>query len=61
MDLCVAVGFAVWLWRDARARGIDPLPWVLALPLTGSLALLVGALRRPSEPSRADREVPAPS
>ena len=56
IDLCLAVGFAsVWLWRDAKARGINPLPWLLAVPLTGSLALLAYALRRPSEPVRPTR------
>ena len=49
VDLCLAASFGcVWLWRDAKARGINPLPWVLAVPLTGSLALMLYALRRPS-------------
>lgn len=53
VDLCIALTFGgVWLWRDAKARGINPLPWVLALPLTGSLALLAYALRRQSAPAR---------
>ena len=48
-DLCIALTFGtVWMWRDAKRLGINPLPYALAVPLTGSIALLVYALRRPS-------------
>ena len=48
-DLCFAALFgSLWVWRDAKKRGLDPLPYVLAVPFTGSLALLVYAIRRQS-------------
>jgi hypothetical protein len=48
LDLCIAAAFgSVWMWRDAKKRGVNPLPWVLAVPFTGSLALLAYAALRP--------------
>ncbi|MEM9195417.1 MAG: hypothetical protein AAGF12_39970 [Myxococcota bacterium] len=54
LDLCIALGFgSAWLWQNAKARGVNPLPWVLAVPFTGSLAILVYAvvhgLRKPKK------------
>ncbi len=47
VDLCIAATFGIqWLWRDAKSRGIEPLPWALAVVPTGSLALLAYAVRR---------------
>lgn len=54
VDLCIALTFGgVWVWRDAKERGINPLPWVLAIPLCGSLALLAYAIRRGHAPRPA--------
>ena len=58
LDLCIACCFGgVWLWRDAKKLGINPLPYVLAIPFTGSLALLVYAIRRPSEAAAPSRRL----
>ncbi len=47
VDLCIAASFAMrWMWKDAKLRGINPLPWVLAVIPTGSLAILAYAVRR---------------
>ncbi|MCB9596466.1 MAG: DUF2834 domain-containing protein [Sandaracinaceae bacterium] len=47
VDLCIAASFAMrWMWKDAKTRGINPLPWVLAVIPTGSLAILAYAVRR---------------
>jgi hypothetical protein len=47
VDLVIAlVLFSAWMRRDARARGIDIWPYLLALPLFGSLAALVYMLHR---------------
>jgi hypothetical protein len=47
VDLCIAASFGIrWMWRDAKAHGINPVPWALAVIPTGSLALLAYAIRR---------------
>ena len=47
VDLAIAACFGIaWMWKDAKARGITPLPWALAVIPTGSLALLAYAVRR---------------
>lgn len=46
-DLIIAGTFGIlWMWRDAKEREINPLPWAIATILTGSLALLAYAVRR---------------
>jgi len=46
-DLCVAASFGIaWMWQDAKKRGINPLPYAIAVIPTGSIALLVYLLRR---------------
>jgi hypothetical protein len=50
VDLAIALGVILtWLWRDARARGSSPLPYVLITMFTGSIGPLLYLLRRPSE------------
>jgi hypothetical protein len=54
VDLVIAVSLiAVWMWNDAKARGISPLPYLLAslfLGSAGPLAYLVRTLGgRPAE------------
>lgn len=47
IDLCVCAVFAgAWLRRDARERGIASLPYLVAIPLVGSLSVLVYLVRR---------------
>lgn len=41
VDLLIALVIGIsWMWRDARARGIAPLPYALLTMATGSLGLL---------------------
>lgn len=55
VDLAISASFGIaWMWRDAKARGINPLPWALAVIPTGSLALLVYAVRRSFADEPAD-------
>jgi cytochrome bd-type quinol oxidase subunit 2 len=49
LDLCIALGLVcVWMWRDARARAANPLPWIVATLFTGSIAPLAYLLFRPT-------------
>ena len=46
-DLCIALTFAsVWIWRDAKSRGLNPLPWIVLTWTTGSPGPLAYAIRR---------------
>lgn len=48
VDLVISLSLVLsWLWRDARAHGRSPLPYVVATALTGSLGPLWYLLRRP--------------
>ncbi len=41
-DLAIALGLVlVWLWRDARAQGRNPSPWLLLTLAAGSFGPLV--------------------
>jgi hypothetical protein len=54
VDLVIALTLAVvWVWRDARARGVSPIPYVLLTLLTGSAGPLLYLLRRESPRARA--------
>ena len=47
LDLCVALGLVtVWLVRDARDRGISPLPYMLLTLTLGSVGPLLYLIRR---------------
>ena len=49
IDLVLALSLVcVWMWNDARQRGANPLPWVVATAFTGSIAPLAYLLLRPS-------------
>ena len=49
-DLVVALSLiAVWMYRDARARGVSPLPYLLLTAGLGSVGPLVYLLRRDEE------------
>lgn len=44
-DLCIALGLASrWVYRDARASGRNPWPWLLAVPPLGSIPLITYAV-----------------
>lgn len=46
-DLMIALGMvSTWLWRDARARGSSPLPYLVMTALGGSLGPLLYLLGR---------------
>lgn len=52
LDLVLALSLvSVWLWTDARKRGRNPLPWVIATCITGSIAPLTYLLLRPDGPA----------
>lgn len=41
-DLAIALTlFLVWMWRDARAAGRNPWPWIILTLLAGSLGPLL--------------------
>jgi hypothetical protein len=47
IDLTIALTLAmVWVWRDARARGVKPLPYAIMTVLTGSAGPLLYLLLR---------------
>ncbi|MGE0788483.1 MAG: hypothetical protein AB7S26_22600 [Sandaracinaceae bacterium] len=44
LDLCFSAMFgSMWLYRDAKKKGINPWPWLAAVLPTGSLSLLAYA------------------
>jgi hypothetical protein len=47
LDLCISCFFAgVWISGDAKKRGINPLPYLVLLPILGSISTLAYAVRR---------------
>jgi hypothetical protein len=49
IDLVLALTMVcAWMWNDAKQRGKNPVPWLLATTCTGSIAPLVYFLTRPS-------------
>jgi hypothetical protein len=47
VDLVIALTFVmVWMWRDARSRGISPLPYVVLTLTLGSIGPLAYLVRR---------------
>lgn len=47
LDLCIAAAFTgAWMHRDARERGISATPFLILLPLLGSIAALAYLVRR---------------
>ena len=55
VDLTIALGLVtVWLWRDARDRGVSPLPYVGLTVFFGSIGPLLYLFRR-----EEDERIPA--
>ena len=49
LDLVVALSMvAVWIWHDAKAHGRNPIPWLIGIACTGSVATLAYFAFRPS-------------
>lgn len=47
-DLAIALGLiSVWLFKDARAHGVSPLPYLILTVALGSVGPLLYLLRRP--------------
>jgi hypothetical protein len=47
LDLCISlVLVGGWIKRDARERGINPVPYLIALPFLGSIGALLYLVRR---------------
>ena len=58
LDLVLALSlFVGWMWKDARARDLNPLPYALLVLGTGSIGALGYLLRRELAP--APRLAPA--
>ena len=54
VDLVLALSmFCIWMWSDARGRGKNPVPWVIATLLTGSIGALTYLLVREELPDPA--------
>lgn len=42
VDLFIALSlFLVWMWKDAKAAGRNPIPWLLLVLATGSIGALI--------------------
>lgn len=53
-DLVIALSLVmVWLWRDARATGRNPWPWLAVTLAAGSFGPLLYLLARRPSPSAA--------
>ena len=59
LDLVIALSLVLtWIVRDARERGVSPMPYVLLTLCAGSIGPLLYLIRRPEEePSRVARAV----
>jgi hypothetical protein len=59
VDLTIALTFVVvWMWRDARARGISPIPFVVVTLFLGSIGPLIYLLRREATAASAGPATP---
>ena len=53
VDLVIALSFVVtWMWRDAKARGISALPFVVITLFLGSIGPLLYLMRREAAEAR---------
>ena len=54
LDLVIALTlFSMWMKRDARQRGLPWLPYLIALPFTGSISALAYLIHREWAAGRA--------
>ena len=52
-DLIIALClFIAWMWRDARALGRNPWPWLALTLVSGSFGPLLYLLSRRADPAR---------
>jgi Protein of unknown function DUF2834 len=50
VDLVIALSlFLVWMWRDAKATGRNPWPWLALTLVAGSIGPLIYLLARKTE------------
>ena len=50
VDLLIALGMvSLWMWRDARARGVSALPYLVVTMFLGSIGPLLYLFRRAGE------------
>jgi len=53
VDLVIALSLVtIWLWQDARERGVSPIPYVVLTALLGSVGPLLYLVTRFREPAR---------
>jgi hypothetical protein len=53
-DLVIALSLVIaWMWQDARARGVSPIPYVVLTLGLGSIGPLLYLIRRAGDPSPA--------
>jgi len=51
VDLVIALGlFMIWMWSDCRSRGKNPMLWIVATFMAGSLIPLAYLLMRKRDP-----------
>jgi Protein of unknown function DUF2834 len=54
VDLTIALSLVVaWMWQDARARGVSPIPYVVLTLGLGSIGPLLYLVRRAGDPAPA--------
>jgi hypothetical protein len=47
VDLCIALSLVtLWMWNDARERGVSPIPYVVLTLTLGSIGPLLYLIRR---------------
>lgn len=55
IDLVIACSIGMfWIWNDARARNVNPWPYLVATTFLGSIGLLAYVVRRAGLPARRD-------
>jgi hypothetical protein len=53
IDLVIALSLVtIWMWRDARERGVSPIPYLLLTATLGSIGPLLYLFTRLGEPVR---------
>ncbi len=59
-DLVIALSICnYWLWKDAKKRGINPVPYLVFTLLTGSIAVLFYLAKHAGKPKISAAAVPA--